>query len=197
MLYKDINLIPQRKSKMTPARVLILILAIITIGSYFGNYFVYEPLKERKEKQEKLDDLTKMISSYGDIATEYMNAQDAYNTYSSRTSALKSIIRNDFPATKEMEAFVYVCPEEITILSFNISNDNLIININATNYDIIGTYIEILKENDRFEEVKYTTIQYNTRMLLKPEVEAKEVYTEDDYYTEEFYSTALNVKVRK
>ncbi len=158
MLYKDINLIPQRKSGITPTRILIVILLIFTVGSYFGNYFVYEPLKERNEKRDKLDELNAKITAYGDIANEYFNARDEYNEYVVKTDALKDVLKNEFPTTEEIRAFVFNCPEGVTIESFTISAGFLSIKAFALNYELIGDYFDALNSVEYFNDIKYSTI---------------------------------------
>lgn len=163
MLYNDINLIPQRKSGITPARVLIALLLLITFGSYFGTYFVYEPLKERNEKRKELDTLNARISSYGDIATEYFKAKDEYNEYVLKTSALKGVLKNEFSTTDEISAFVFKCPKGVTIDSFTISEGSLSIRAFALNYELIGDYYDALNSVKYFKNIKYSTIALSSR----------------------------------
>ncbi len=177
MLYKDINLIPQRKSGITPTRVLIAVLLIFTLGSYFGTYFVYEPLKARNEKRQELADLNARISAYGDIANEYFKARDEYNEYVVKTDALKGVLKNEFPTTDEIRAFVFNCPEGVTIDSFAISAGFLSIKAFALNYERIGDYFDALNSVEYFNDIQYSSIVLSQRdnFIIVINEEGKEI----------------------
>ncbi len=195
MLYKDINLIPQRKSGITPTRILIVILLIFTVGSYFGNYFVYEPLKERNEKRDKLNELNAKITAYGDIANEYFKARDEYNEYVVKTDALKDVLKNEFPTTEEIRAFVFNCPEGVTIESFTISEGSLSIRAVALNYELIGNYFDALKKVKYFNDIKYSTIALITKDNYITVIDEEGNETEVNVPIES-YSFTFSIKVK-
>ncbi|MCR5585132.1 MAG: hypothetical protein K6F63_06855 [Lachnospiraceae bacterium] len=193
MLYNDINLIPRRKSKWTPTRVLIVVLAVFTAGSYFGNFLVYEPLKERNEKRERLETLNKQIESYGDIATDYVNAKNIYNDYNARTEALRGIINNDFPATSKIETIVFSTPIGMEITSFSIADNYITVTVNALSYDMIGDYIETLNKVEQFESVSYNTIRHS---ILRKIISVKTEDTPEEVELIDIYNVTLSIKVK-
>lgn len=170
MLYNDINLIPSKKSGTKSAKALIYSLLIILVLSYVGIYFVYEPLKDKEEKQSTLDDLNSQISSYGTIATDYIQATDEYNEYIQKTKILRETLKDDFTMMDEMSAFAYACPPGVKITNFNISEGSITIGCFGDNYDKIAAYITNLESVEFFEDIKYSAIVYTP-------VDEKESYT--------------------
>ncbi len=161
MLYNDINLIPSKKSGTKSAKALIYSLLAILVLSYVGIYFVYEPLNEKAEKQQTLDNLNARISSYGTIATDYIQATEQYNEYLQKTKVLREILKEDFTMMDEMSAITYGCPPGIKITNFNISEGSITIGCFGDNYDKIATYITNLEDVEFFEDIKYSAIVYS------------------------------------
>jgi hypothetical protein len=204
MLYNDINLIPSKRSGTTPARVVIGLLSVILVLSLVNVFLVYEPLKEKRLKEDRLNSLNSVVAGYGDIATEYMNARDEYERYTAKTANLKAILKEDFSATDEIQAFALVCPEGLKIRSYAMTDGNLTIGCYADTYEIIGHYIDILKEVDYFEDIAYSTIIHVTEMVEDPEgepvvrtTESGEEISEIPLIEKEGYTFTLNVKVKK
>ncbi len=204
MLYNDINLIPSKRSGTTPARVVIGLLSVILVLSLVNVFLVYEPLKEKRLKEDRLNSLNSVVAGYGDIATEYMNARDEYERYTAKTANLKAILKEDFSATDEIQAFALACPEGLKIRSYAMTDGNLTIGCYADTYEIIGHYIDILKEVDYFEDIAYSTIIHVTEMVEDPEgepvvrtTESGEEISEIPLIEKEGYTFTLNVKVKK
>ncbi len=160
MLYKDINLIPSKRSGTAPAKIVISILVVILVLSVIDIFFVYEPLKEKDDMQKELDSLNAVSSGYGNIGAEYIQARDEYNRYIERTTALRSLLKEDYTTMEEMEAFAYTCPPGVKIKNFNLGKGVLTVGCTAKSYEAIATYISGLEEFEFFEEVAYSTITY-------------------------------------
>ncbi len=160
MLYKDINLIPYKRSGTRPARIVITALLVFTVLSYIGFYFVYDPLQEKADLQNRLDSLNRIITGYGNVATEYIEAREEYKRYTEKTSSLKAILKTEDTAMEEVKDFSDSCPEGVKIKSFNITDSSLKITCFADSYESIAAYITALEKIDYITEIKYSSIEY-------------------------------------
>ena len=204
MLYNDINLIPSKRSGTTPAKAVIIVLSVILVLSIVDIFFVYEPLREKRLREDRLEQLNNVIRGYGNIASEYLNARDEYRIYTSKTENLKSILKGDFSATDEIQAFTLNCPEGIEIKSYAMTDGSLTIGCFADSYEIIGSYIDRLKTVDYFEEIKYSTITHSILVVEDPNgepvvtvTETGEEISEIPLIEKEGYTFTLTVKVKK
>ncbi len=161
MLYKDINLIPSKKSGTASARIVITTLVVILVLSIVGIYMVYDPLMARQEKLDTLNRLNAVIDGYGDIAVEYINARDEYRAYIDKTENLKEALRFNSTAREKINTLMDCCPRTVYFTNFTLNRESIGVSCVATDYDAIATFIDSLKEVEDFSEISYTTINLN------------------------------------
>ncbi len=158
MLYKDINLIPQKRKSLSPSRIVIYVLLLVTFVSYFGNYFVYEPLKERQELGNTLKDLDDQVSAYGDVAEKYTKTKSDYDSFLFKIEKIKDVAKKNYVMTDLMCDIFDRKPADITISSYSVKEDMLTISAKSPNYELVGEYMDDLRILPYVGEITYSQI---------------------------------------
>ena len=158
MLYKDINLIPQKRKSLSPSRIVIYVLLLITFVSYFGNYFVYEPLKEKHELEATLNDLNTQISDYGDIAEKYTETKENYDSFIYKIEKIKDVVKANYVMTDLMCDIFDHKPEDVIVSSYSVKEGTLTISAKSPNYELIGEYMDDLRILPYVGEITYSQI---------------------------------------